>query len=146
MTQTPGPGLRDERAHAPEPFSTFPAFLPSKLVNEKGLVLANSTSLRVDEAGQGVFAVGDVSDQARWGIMDIYSAVPIVMSNLKRDLMAPAGEKGMSADSQSRQSWMAICEVTIRPFLSRMSDRALVFGDVDVLQAAHRRYRHRSEA
>jgi NADH dehydrogenase FAD-containing subunit len=75
-------------------------FVPTHLLNEKGFVVVNPTTLRVDEAGTGVFAAGDVSSSARWGIMDIYSSIPIIMSNLKRDLSAPVGEKASGPDRQ----------------------------------------------
>jgi NADH dehydrogenase FAD-containing subunit len=73
-------------------------FVPTALLNEKGFVLANPETLRCDEAGPLVYTVGDVASYARWGIMDIFSAVPVVMSNLKRDLLAPEGEKPAGAD------------------------------------------------
>jgi NADH dehydrogenase FAD-containing subunit len=73
-------------------------FLPTHLLNAKGQVLTNPTTFRVDEAGKGVFAVGDVSSAASWGIMDIYSGIPVVLSNLKRDLSAPDGETPAGPD------------------------------------------------
>jgi NADH dehydrogenase FAD-containing subunit len=73
-------------------------FIPSSLLNEKGFVLANPTTLRCDDAGPLVYTIGDVASYARWGVMDIYAAVPVIMSNLKRDLLAPEGEKPQGSD------------------------------------------------
>jgi NADPH-dependent 2,4-dienoyl-CoA reductase/sulfur reductase-like enzyme len=73
-------------------------FVPTALLNEQGYVVANPETLRVEEAGPRVYTVGDVAAYARWGIMDIFSAVPVVMSNLKRDLLVPDGEKPAGKD------------------------------------------------
>jgi NADH dehydrogenase FAD-containing subunit len=86
-------------------------FVPTALLNEKGFVLANPTTLRVDEAGPLVYTVGDVASYARWGIMDLFAAVPVVMSNLKRDLLAPEGEKPVGKD---------------RPFKANLKETQLV--------------------
>lgn len=76
-------------------------FLPTKWLTEKSFVHANEKTLRVDEAGTGVYAVGDVSSAATWGIMDIYSSIPIVMSNLRKDLILAANsELKASADRE----------------------------------------------
>ncbi|KIW09288.1 uncharacterized protein PV09_00205 [Verruconis gallopava] len=86
-------------------------FVPTALLNEKGFVLANPETLRVDAAGPLVYTVGDVASYARWGIMDIFSAIPVVMSNLKRDLSAPEGEKPTGKD---------------RPYKANMKETQLV--------------------
>lgn len=63
-------------------------YLPQELLTEGGYVKTNEATLRVDEAGPRVYAVGDVGSYTRGGIMDIYDAVPVVMTNVKRDLLA----------------------------------------------------------
>ena len=107
-------------AHGVKPNTDF---MPTHLLNEKGLVLANAKSLRVDEAGQGVFTVGDVSSVPRWGIMDIYTSVPIVMSNLKRDLAAE-GEKPTGADRE----WKANLKETQLVCIGPKAGTGAIFG------------------
>lgn len=64
------------------------SFLPKELLNEKGYVQTNLATLRVDVAGPRVYALGDVGSYTRGGIMDIYDAVPVCMTNVQRDLRA----------------------------------------------------------
>lgn len=63
------------------------AFMPQSLLNEKRYVEMNKTTLRVDAAGPRVYAIGDVGSYTRGGVMDIYDAVPILLTNVKRDLL-----------------------------------------------------------
>jgi len=67
-------------------------FLPQNLVNERGYVEMNTVTLRVDAAGERVYAVGDCGSYTRGGIMDIFDAIPVVMTNVKRDMLAPEGK------------------------------------------------------
>jgi NADH dehydrogenase FAD-containing subunit len=70
-------------------------FLPKTLLTEKGYVDMNTTTLRVEKAGDRVYAVGDCGSYTRGGVMDIYDAVPVVLTNVKRDLLyAEGGAKG----------------------------------------------------
>lgn len=62
-------------------------FVPSSLKNEKGYVKTNHSTLRVDAAGPRVYCVGDVGDHTGGGILQIYDTVPIVMHNVKKDLL-----------------------------------------------------------
>lgn len=63
-------------------------YVPKEFLTEKGYVKTNDATLRVDEAGPRVYAVGDVGSYTRGGVMDIYDAIPVVLTNLKRDLLA----------------------------------------------------------
>ncbi|GAB7348131.1 hypothetical protein MBLNU459_g6148t1 [Dothideomycetes sp. NU459] len=63
-------------------------YVPKELLTEKGYVKVNDNSLRVDEAGPRVYAIGDVGSYTRGGIMDIYEAIPVLLTNIKRDLLA----------------------------------------------------------
>lgn len=65
-------------------------YVPKELLNAKGYVKTNAVTLRVDEAGPCVYTAGDVSSATRGGIMDMYEAMPVLMTNLKRDLLAAA--------------------------------------------------------
>ncbi|KAI5200808.1 hypothetical protein AUEXF2481DRAFT_36632 [Aureobasidium subglaciale EXF-2481] len=64
------------------------AFVPKTLLNEKGYIKSNESTLRVDEAGPRVYCVGDVGSYTRGGLIDLIEAVPAAMTNLKRDLLA----------------------------------------------------------
>ncbi|KAJ9666742.1 hypothetical protein H2201_003146 [Coniosporium apollinis] len=68
-------------------------FLPAHLKNEKGYVKTNPSTLRVDEAGPRVYCLGDVGTYTRGGVMDIYDAVPVIMTNISRDLHAAVGSE-----------------------------------------------------
>ena len=71
-------------------------FVPAELKNERGYIKNNHQTLRIDEAGPRVYAVGDVATYTRGGAMDLYDAVPVVMTNIKADLVAASSgaEKG----------------------------------------------------
>lgn len=63
------------------------SFVPKELLTEKGYVETNASTLRVDAAGARVYAIGDVGSYTRGGVLDIYDAVPVLLTNVKRDLM-----------------------------------------------------------
>lgn len=67
------------------------AFLPRDLVNERGFVACDPATLRVDAAGPRVYVVGDVGSYTRGGVMDLDNALPVVMTNLKKDLTGGSG-------------------------------------------------------
>lgn len=72
-------------AHGIVPNSSF---LPSNLLNKSGYLKTNSSTLRVDEAGPRVYALGDISDASRNTVMDLNGMLPVVFVNLKRDLLS----------------------------------------------------------
>jgi apoptosis-inducing factor 2 len=51
-------------------------------------VNTNKKTLRVDAAGPRVYAIGDAGNYSRGAIHLIYEAVPVVATNLQRDLQA----------------------------------------------------------
>ncbi|CAD0113376.1 unnamed protein product [Aureobasidium uvarum] len=63
-------------------------YIPYELLDDRGYVKTNQETLRVDEAGLRVYAIGDVGNHSRGGILDIYEAIPVLMTNLQRDLLA----------------------------------------------------------
>jgi NADH dehydrogenase FAD-containing subunit len=67
-------------------------FVPRTLLNERGFVENNASTLRVDGAGERVYAIGDCGSYTRGGVMDIYDAVPILLTNVKRDLLSIDGK------------------------------------------------------
>lgn len=62
-------------------------FIDKSLLDSSGRVATDSTTLRVVTGGDSVFAVGDVSSAARPAIHNVFSQVPIVCENIKRDLL-----------------------------------------------------------
>lgn len=77
-------------------------FVPKQLLNERGYIQTNSTTLRIDEAGPRVFALGDVGNYTRGGIMDLDTSTPVVMTNLSRDLHAFAEAGGEKLDAKPK--------------------------------------------
>lgn len=50
-------------------------FAPKSLVTDRGYIQTNGKTLRVDEAGPRVYALGDVGNYSRGGVMDLDTAV-----------------------------------------------------------------------
>jgi NADH dehydrogenase FAD-containing subunit len=71
-------------------------FLHVSLLTADGRVDTNPSTLRVDKAGPRVYAVGDAASYARPAIHLILSAIPILCSNVKRDLVLASGEETRS--------------------------------------------------
>lgn len=63
-------------------------FVPNNLLDDKNYIKTNENTLRVDEAGPRVYCVGDVGSYTRGGLIDLIEAVPVAMTNMKRDLLA----------------------------------------------------------
>jgi NADH dehydrogenase FAD-containing subunit len=64
------------------------SFVPKDLLNEHGRVKTNAGTLRVDDAGPRVYSLGDVSSASPGGIVHLIDQIPVVVTNLKRDLLA----------------------------------------------------------
>ncbi|KAK0928379.1 hypothetical protein LTS16_002585 [Friedmanniomyces endolithicus] len=62
-------------------------FVPARLRDGKWYVRSHSGTMRVDLAGERVYAVGDVAAYSRNCVGDVYGAVPVVMQNLLNDLL-----------------------------------------------------------
>ncbi|PGG97987.1 hypothetical protein AJ80_09609 [Polytolypa hystricis UAMH7299] len=75
-------------------------FIDKSLLAVDGRVDTNATTLRVDKAGERVYAVGDVGSYARPAIHAILEAVPVVTGNLKRDLLLAAGKEESSVPKE----------------------------------------------
>lgn len=71
-------------------------FINEALLTTDGRVDTNASTLRVDKAGPRVYAVGDVASYARPAIHLILNAIPVVCSNIKRDLLLAAGDEKSS--------------------------------------------------
>jgi NADH dehydrogenase FAD-containing subunit len=67
------------------------SFLSPDLLTTDGRVATNPSTLRVDKAGPRIYAVGDVASAARPAIHNILAEIPVLSTNIKRDLLLDAG-------------------------------------------------------
>jgi NADH dehydrogenase FAD-containing subunit len=67
------------------------SFIDTVLLTADGHVETNTSTLRVDTAGPRIYAVGDVSSYARPAVHNILDAIPVLGSNIKRDLLLASG-------------------------------------------------------
>ncbi|GJC86143.1 oxidoreductase ptaL [Colletotrichum liriopes] len=76
-------------------------FIDSSLLLPDGRVNTDPSTLRVDKAGSRAYAIGDASSFARPAIHNTLSAIPVLCSNIKRDLLL-ASENPDLAEGQDR--------------------------------------------
>lgn len=60
-------------------------WLPSRMLDERGAVRVNRY-LRVIDAGERVYAIGDVASCSRGGLLDFRDMVPVLMGSIETDL------------------------------------------------------------
>ncbi|KAI0544844.1 hypothetical protein F4679DRAFT_509912 [Xylaria curta] len=72
-------------------------YVPADLKNDQGYIKTNSTTLRADAAGPRVYVAGDVGDYSRGGFHSLYGAIPVLVTNIKRDLLAAAAPGKLDA-------------------------------------------------
>lgn len=65
-------------------------FLPAELKRDNGYVKTNAQTLRVDDAGPRVYAVGDVAGVDKGGMLNLYNTIPVFGANFNHDLFAEA--------------------------------------------------------
>ncbi|KAI0436770.1 hypothetical protein F4803DRAFT_541047 [Xylaria telfairii] len=65
-------------------------YVPEDLKNDRGYIKTNNATLRADAAGPRVYVAGDVGDYSRGGFHNLYSTIPVLATNIKRDLLAAA--------------------------------------------------------
>ena len=65
-------------------------FLPAELKQSNRYVKTNKQTLRVDDAGPRVYAVGDVAGVDKGGMLSMYNTIPVFGANLNHDLFADA--------------------------------------------------------
>jgi apoptosis-inducing factor 2 len=63
-------------------------YVPSNLLSPSNHVETNPLTLRVDEAGSGVYAIGEVSSCFKGGFLSLMKSTEVITTNLKRDLRA----------------------------------------------------------
>ncbi|KAF9735229.1 hypothetical protein PMIN02_011629 [Paraphaeosphaeria minitans] len=73
-------------------FSPNTKFLAKDILDSStSQVDTNPSTLRVDKAGPRIYAIGDASNYARAAVHSIMAAVPVLGTNMKRDLLLEAG-------------------------------------------------------
>ena len=76
-------------------------FAANELLAADGRVDVNKETLRVDKAGPRIYAIGDVSSAARPAVHLILEAVPVLCTNIKRDLLLDAGVKSSVGEDRT---------------------------------------------
>lgn len=74
-------------------------FLPAELKQSNGYVKTNPQTLRVDDAGPRVYAVGDVAGVDKGGHLNMFNTIPVFGANMNHDLFADA-KVGTVAEKQ----------------------------------------------
>lgn len=77
--------------------------MPSHLKNNRGYIIQNESTLRVDAAGPRVYALGDVGSYSTGGIFDIMQGLPVMETNLKRDLLAAHSNTQAKPEGEDRK-------------------------------------------
>ncbi|KAI0192083.1 hypothetical protein EV127DRAFT_54870 [Xylaria flabelliformis] len=72
-------------------------FISDALRCPDGRVDTHASTLRVIGAGDRVYAIGDASSAARPAVHNIFSAVPVLGANIRRDLLLAAGQSAQAA-------------------------------------------------
>ncbi|KAL1304726.1 hypothetical protein AAFC00_003672 [Neodothiora populina] len=90
-------------------------YLPKQLLTETGYINTNKETLRVDAAGPRVYAVGDAASYTRGGIMDMFEAIPVVMTNLQRDLLAASKDPNAKPSGPDRKFTPITAETQLVP-------------------------------
>ncbi|TVY25575.1 Oxidoreductase [Lachnellula hyalina] len=72
------------------------SFVSETLLTSDGRVETNPTTFRVDKAGLRIYAVGDVASAARPAVHNILGAIPVLCTNIKRDLLLDSGKQKSS--------------------------------------------------
>ena len=76
------------------------SFVPGEWLAPDKRIDVNPSTLRVDRAGQHIYAIGDVANYSRPGIHLMLNAIPVVGANIKRDLLIAEG-KTLVGDDRS---------------------------------------------
>ena len=76
------------------------AFISEELLKSDGRVDTNHETLRVDKAGERVYAIGDVASYSRPAIHIILEAIPVLAANMKRDLLLASGKGGSEVEDR----------------------------------------------
>lgn len=80
-------------------YGTIPnsSFVSTTLLESDGRIKTNPKTLRIDNAGPRIYAIGDVASYARPAVHHILEAVPVLCANIKRDLLLDNGGQKAAA-------------------------------------------------
>ncbi|KAK6498292.1 hypothetical protein TWF481_010883 [Arthrobotrys musiformis] len=78
------------------------SYAPADLKNDQGYIKTNHATLRAEAAGPRVYVAGDVGDYSRGGFHNLYATIPVIVANIKRDLLEAATSSDGS-DSQPNE-------------------------------------------
>ncbi|KAF2653104.1 FAD/NAD(P)-binding domain-containing protein [Lophiostoma macrostomum CBS 122681] len=86
-------------AHGVLPNSSW---LPHDLLDSSGWLTTNAQTLRVDNAGPRVYALGDITSFSRRTIPEILDSIPVLAVNLTRDLLSFSSSPSHSPSSEAK--------------------------------------------
>ncbi|CAG8961981.1 hypothetical protein HYFRA_00014026 [Hymenoscyphus fraxineus] len=75
-------------------------FVHKSLLVADGRIDTNPSTLRVEGAGPRIYAVGDVASYSRPAVHILLEAIPILGTNMKRDLLQAAGRAPVPAEDK----------------------------------------------
>ena len=104
-------------------------YVPDHLKNERGKVIQNNATLRVDAAGPRVYAIGDIGTYSADVIPNILDGVPVLETNMKRDLLAAHSDPNAKPTGPDREFKQAEegKEIQVVP-VGRSKGVGIVFG------------------
>jgi len=73
------------------------SFMSTTLLEADGRIKTNPKTLRIDNAGPRIYAIGDVASYTRPAVHHILEAVPVLGANIKRDLLLDNGDDKAAA-------------------------------------------------
>jgi NADH dehydrogenase FAD-containing subunit len=112
------------------------SFMPEEMLTASGYIDADPSSLRVPKVPR-VFAVGDCASHSKNSIQDVYDSLPILLQNLKNDLIAyelqaehPYGGQGAETKLEKLEDWAYLQNPTDSQLMpiSRFGGVGILFG------------------
>ena len=76
------------------------SFINPGLLTSDGLIDTNPATLRVDKAGERIYAIGDAASYARPAVHLILDAIPVLGANIKKDLLHAANDKKAAGEDR----------------------------------------------
>ncbi|RVX67138.1 hypothetical protein B0A52_08572 [Exophiala mesophila] len=73
------------------------SFIDKSLLAADGRVVTNASTLRVNQAGERIYAIGDAGSYSRPAVHMILDAVPVLCANVKADLLRASSQTGNTA-------------------------------------------------
>ncbi|KIW07191.1 uncharacterized protein PV09_02057 [Verruconis gallopava] len=111
-------------------------FMPPDMLTASGYIDADPQSLRVPNV-ERVYAIGDCASHSKNSIQDVYDSLPVVLQNLKVDLLAyeyrrehPFGGQGVEAKLEALEDFAYVQNPTDSQLMpiSRFGGVGILFG------------------